>query len=143
LLSVRDQRACLEHVRRHLRPNGRLVIHLFDPRLEYCLPDGDAAPTGRPPVHDPATGQDVAVTIIDRHNDPVTQTFSERWQWTITRRGRVVRRFEDVLRLRWTYRQEMRYLFELTGYRVLAEYSDFKGSPPRYGAEQVWVVARD
>lgn len=73
----------------------------------------------------------------------MTQTFSERWHWTITRRGRVVRRFEDVLRLRWTHRQEMRHLFELTGYRVVAEYSDFQRSPPRYGAEQVWVVAPD
>ncbi len=143
LLSVRDQRACLKHVRRHLRPNGRLVIHLFDPRLEYCLPQLRAAPTMRTTVHDSTTGQDVSVAITDRHNDPVTQTFSERWHWTITRGGRVVRRFEDVLRLRWTYRQEMRHLFELTGFRVLAEYSDFKGSPPRYGAEQVWVVAPD
>jgi hypothetical protein len=38
------------------------------------------------------------------------------------------------------HRYEMRYLLELTGFRVLAEYSDFKGSPPRYGAEQVWVA---
>lgn len=50
-------------MRRHLRPNGRLVIHLFDPRLEYCLPGADAAPMARPAVHDPATGQDIAVTI--------------------------------------------------------------------------------
>jgi hypothetical protein len=33
----------------------------------------------------------------------------------------------------------MRYLLELTGFKVLSEYADFKGSPPRYGAEQVWV----
>lgn len=25
------------------------------------------------------------------------------------------------------------YLLELTGFRVRAEYEDFKGSPPRYG----------
>jgi len=52
----------------------------------------------------------------------------------------VVRRCDDVLRLRWTYRHEMRHLFELTGYRVGAEYSDFSGAPPRYAAEQIWVV---
>jgi hypothetical protein len=33
----------------------------------------------------------------------------------------------------------MRCLLELTGFKVLSEYADFKGSPPRYGAEQVWV----
>jgi ubiquinone/menaquinone biosynthesis C-methylase UbiE len=142
LLTVREQRVCLVHVRRHLRPNGRLVVHLFDPRLEYCVPQMPTAPTVRTTVRDSATGQDVSVAITDRRNDPVSQTFSETWNWTIARQGRVIRRHADVMRLRWTYRHEMRHLFELTGYRVLAEYSDFNGSPPRYGAEQVWVVVR-
>ena len=74
--------------------------------------------------------------------EPLTQTFTERWRWTIARAGRVVRQTDDVLRLRWTYRHEMRHLFELTGYRVLAEYGDFAGAPPRYGGEQVWIAER-
>ena len=31
-------------------------------------------------------------------------------------------------------------LLELAGFEVVAEYGDFKGSPPAYGREQVWVV---
>ena len=34
----------------------------------------------------------------------------------------------------------MRLLFELTGLEVVAEYGDFDGGPPAYGAEQVWVL---
>jgi hypothetical protein len=94
----------------------------------------------RATVHSRTTGEDVVVEVTDHRNDPVTQTFSEIWRWTVTRNGSVVRKYADVLRLRWTYRYEMRYLFELTGFRVVAEHSDFRGSPPRYGAEQVWVV---
>jgi SAM-dependent methyltransferase len=139
LLTPRDQRSCLTHLRRHLRPKGRLVIHLFDPRLEFCVPAGAPPRPPRATVHAP-TGEDVAVEVTDRKPDPLTQTFSEIWRWTITRHGDVVRTCDDVLRLRWTYRFEMRYLFELTGFKVLSEYSDFRGSPPRYGAEQVWVV---
>jgi hypothetical protein len=45
-------------------------------------------------------------------------------------------------RLRWTYRFEMRYLLEVSGFEVAAEYSDFRGSPPQYAAEQVWVARR-
>jgi len=140
LLTVREQRACLEHVRRHLSPKGRLIVNLFDPRLDLCLPDTAGISLMRSTIHDEATGRDVSVEVTDRRNDPLTQTFSERWRWTVRRRGRVVRRFEDVLRLRWTYRHEMRHLFALTGYRVVAEYSDFSGAPPRYAAEQIWVV---
>jgi ubiquinone/menaquinone biosynthesis C-methylase UbiE len=140
LLTIEDQRSCLLHVRKHLRRKGRLVVHLFDPRLEFCLPTNTDAIAKRATVRDPATGQIVTVEVSDRKNDPVTQTFSETWRWTVSRNASVVRTYADVLRLRWTYRYEMRYLFELTGFRVISEHSDFKGSPPRYGAEQVWVV---
>lgn len=34
----------------------------------------------------------------------------------------------------------MRLLLELEGLRVIAEYGDFAGGPPAYGAEQVWVL---
>lgn len=140
LLTIEDQRSCLLHVRKHLRRKGRLVVHLFDPKLEFCLPTSTEAITKRATVQDPTSGQVIAVEVTDRKADPVTQTFSEVWRWTVTRNGSVVRTHADVLRLRWTYRYEMRYLFELTGFRVISEHSDFKDSPPRYGAEQVWVV---
>jgi SAM-dependent methyltransferase len=136
LLTPKEQRSCLECVRRR----GRLIVHLFDPRLEYCLPASQSLNGKRPPVHDPATQQEVYVEVTARQTDPVTQTFSETWRWTVTHQGSVVRTYEDVLRLRWTYRCEMRYLLELCGFRVRVEYADFKGSPPRYGAEQIWVA---
>lgn len=140
LLTPKEQRSCLDCVRRHLRRHGRLVAHLFDPRLEYCMPTSQPPDHKRPPARDPATEQDVYVEVTDRQTDPLTQTFSETWRWTLTREGSVVRTYDDVLRLRWTYRGEMRYLLELAGFRVRAEYADFKGSPPRYGAEQIWVA---
>jgi SAM-dependent methyltransferase len=140
LLTAKEQRACLMRVRRHLFRKGRLVVHLFDPKLEFCTPAGPRLVGPRPTAYDPATRQDVGVEVTDRRIDPLTQTLSELWRWTVTRDGTIVSTFEDELHLRWTYRYEMRYLLELTGFRVIAEYSDFKGSPPRYGAEQVWVT---
>ena len=140
LLTPKDQRSSLEHIRRHLRKDGRLVVHLFDPRLEFCLPVSPAMNSRRPTVHDPATGHDVALEVLDRQTDPLTQTFSERWHWTVSRNGTAVQTYDDVLRLRWTYRYEMRYLLELCGFVVRAEYADFNGSAPRYGAEQIWVA---
>src|SRR5206468_293061 len=37
-------------------------------------------------------------------------------------------------------RSEMRYLLELLGFEVVADYGDFRGGPPAYGREQVWVL---
>jgi hypothetical protein len=54
----------------------------------------------------------------------------------------VARHEEEMLSMRWTYRYEMRYLLELCGFDVQAEYSDFRRSPPAYGREHVWVARR-
>ena len=68
---------------------------------------------------------------------------TEVWEFTeLDDAGNALRREQETLRMRWTYRFEMRYLLEVSGFEVIAEYSDFRGSPPRYGAEQVWVVGR-
>ena len=55
----------------------------------------------------------------------------------------IVREEHETLHMRWCYRQEMRYLFELTGFSVVAEHGDFLGGAPGYGTEQIWVVRAD
>ncbi|MFH1724860.1 MAG: class I SAM-dependent methyltransferase [Elusimicrobiota bacterium] len=137
------QRACLGCVRRHLARGGRFIVDIFDPRLDYCLPPPRKTPTWRKRVRHPATGDRVEARNKDRRPDPFTQTFAETTEYTVQdRRGRVKRRSCERLALRWTYRYEMLYLLELAGFKVLACYGDFKGGPPRYGAEQVWVATR-
>ena len=44
------------------------------------------------------------------------------------------------LALRWTYLWEMRHLLQLAGFVVDAEFSDFRGAPPAYGKEQIWLA---
>jgi len=34
------------------------------------------------------------------------------------------------------------HLFELTGFEVIAEYSDFFRAPPAYGKDQLWIVRK-
>ena len=141
LLTVERQRSCLRSVRRHLRRGGRLIVDLFDPRLDLCLP-GDVAAQSRKVIA-LANGHEVQAVVTERRNDPLTQTFRELWTWTERdRRGRVVARTRDVLRLRWTYREEMRHLLELEGFEPLRCYGDFRRGPARYGAEQVWVARK-
>jgi len=140
LLTPAAQRAGLATLRRHLAPGGELVLDLFDPRLDLCVPDF------RPPadvevVRHPATGNDVRVQRLERVNDPVRQVFDEVWLSTeVDSAGGELRSLRETLSLRWTYRWEMRHLLELTGFEVVSEFGDFQGSPPAYGREQVWVA---
>jgi SAM-dependent methyltransferase len=144
LLTARDQRAALATVHRHLRPGGVLVVQVFDPRLDYCLPmDGPSPNPDRPTGRVAGTGHRVEIRVLQRTNDPLAQVLTERWEFVeLDAAGAIVRREEETLRMRWIYRYEMRYLLELSGFAVEAEFSDFHRSPPFYGGEQIWVVRR-
>ncbi len=143
LLTPEDQRSCLAAVRRHLRTGGRLVLDLFDPRLDFCLPEGATRGPPLPLLRHPSNGNTLEVVVGGRENDPVRQVLRETWAFTEKAPdGRVLREERETLRLRWSYRYEMRHLLELCGFAVEAEHSDFRGSAPDYGREQVWVARR-
>ena len=141
LLTPEAQRSCLAGVRRHLRPGGVFAAQLFDPLLDRCVPEisegrSDAAV-------DPGSGNTIRVEVIRHPNDSLRQVLHETWRFSeIAQDGSLIRAEDEELVLRWTYRYEMRYLLELSGLDVVAEYSDFEGSPPAYGKEQVWVARR-
>ena len=142
MLTPTAQRTALASMRRHLHPDGALVLHLFDPRLEWCVPEPDAnQPSSRGTVRNPVTGLDVRIEVIERAPDPMRQVIDELYRFIeLDESGREVRTTTERLVLRWTLRSEIRYLAELEGFVVDAEYSDFRGGSPAYGGEQVWVL---
>ena len=144
LTTPEEQRRCLRAAHSHLAPGGTLAVNLFDPLLERLTPGPlpvSWTPNGNFPH--PQSWNLVRIEVSDRMNDPVAQVFEETWRFTeVDRAGAVVRQEEEVLRMRWTYRHEMRYLLEACGFEVLAEYSDYAKSPPAYGKEQVWVARK-
>jgi SAM-dependent methyltransferase len=140
LLEPDAQRRALACMRRHLAPGGHLVIDLFDPRLEFCIPGAPPLDAARE-VRDPVSGQRIRRTIVARDNDPLRQLICERLRLeVIDEAERVVATEETSWALRWTLRQEMAWLLELCGFRPVEEYSDFHGSGPAYGKEQLWIA---
>ena len=139
-LTSDDQRAALGAFKAHLPPDGRLVLDLFDPSLEYVVPGAIFPPRSGELVH-PKTGNRVVWEIAGREPDPGHQLVISDWAAReIGPSGEVLRDETERLTLRWTTRSEMRLLFELTGFEVVADYGDFQGGPPDYGREQVWVL---
>lgn len=143
LLTPEAQRSCLARVHRHLRDAGLLALDLFDPilpRVSPELPTGVPATRGNVALPD---GHRVEVAVVERTTDPVTQQFGEVWAFVETdEAGNEVRVEHEELRLRWSYRYELRHLLELSGFRVEQEYSDFLRSPPAYGKELLFVARR-
>jgi SAM-dependent methyltransferase len=142
MLTTAAQREALRALRSHLRPDGRLVLDLFDPMLDYVIPGRGGMRTGGEVVH-PDTGNRVTWTVTGRWPDPGNQLIVEEWTFAeLDADGRTLRTDVERLTLRWSLRAEMRLLFELEGFDVVADYGDFQGGPPVYGHEQVWVLAR-
>ena len=140
LITPDEQRAALAAIRSHLQADGRLVLNLYDPRLDLCLPD--SPPRSDVGDHaDPESGRRVRRSFLSRSTDPLSQTLRETIRLELfDKDGTKLAEEETSWSLRWTYRQEMRYLLELTGFAVEEAYSDFRGSPPAYAREQVWVA---
>ena len=137
-----QQRQALRCVHRGLHSGGHFVIDVFDPRLEHCAP-GVPSPNPERRLTDLKTGHTVVRRVLERINDPVRQLVTETYLIEeLDESGIALASEESSWTLRWSTRQEMRYLFELTGFEVIAEYSDFFRAPPAYGKDQLWIVRK-
>lgn len=142
LILPEQQRDALNSINRSLVVGGHLILDVFDPRLDYCVP-GAPSPTPERRVRDEKTGRTGVRRVLERINDPVRQILTERFRLEeLNQRGETIDWEESEWTLKWAPRQEMRYLFRLTGFEVVAEYSDFFRSPPAYGKEQLWVLRK-
>ena len=116
-----------------------MVIDMFDARLDECVGEPPLPPPRE--ATDPVNGRCFRRTCLARHTDPFRQTTGERMRVEeLDAEGGVLGSHETSWSLRWSTRQEMAYLLELTGFEALSVYSDFQRSPAAYGGEQLWVA---
>jgi ubiquinone/menaquinone biosynthesis C-methylase UbiE len=140
LLTIDLQKRALAAMHRHLDRNGRLALHLFDPRLDFLVDDKGTVP-GHSGTH-PVSGRRYVGEVLQTRFDHLEQVRRDLWRYRkIGADGEVLAEEAGEMTLRWTYRWELHHLLELCGFTVEAEYSDFVGSAPAYGKELI-VVAR-
>ena len=140
LLTTVDQRLALNCIRRHLVSGGHLVVDLFDPNFEGLL-TAEFRNRFTREVRDPSSGHRFRRTVVARNVDWVLQRLDETLRIEeLDGDGNVVDSEDSLWSLRWTMRQEMAYLFELCGFEPIEQYSDFRGSAPAYGRDQLWVA---
>ena len=145
LLTPEDQRKALERIREHLTDDGRLVLNIFDPRMEtiasYTGPMAGAMKRLSDFIH-PETGNR-HVVWDSRHYDLEEQVVHQLFMLQeLDQVGRVVSTTHTPITLRYIFRYEMQYLLELCGYEVEALFGDFARGPFKPGAEQIWVARR-
>ena len=146
LMTPEDQRQALGCIREHLTEDGRLVLNVFDPRLDIIAAHsgalGAAMKKDSEFVH-PDTGHRVIVWDT-RQYDPGRQTLKQYFIFEeLDDEGKVISRSYSPLTLRYVFRYEMQHLLELCGFKVEALYGDFQRGPFRYGGEQIWIASKN
>jgi ubiquinone/menaquinone biosynthesis C-methylase UbiE len=139
LLTIDLQRQALEAFHRHLEPTGRLVLHVFDPRLDLLI-DPNITQSELSGTH-PETGRRYTGEVLRTRFDHLDQVCRDLWHYTeIGPNGEVLAQDTREMALRWTYRWELYHLLRRCGLAAEAEYSDFGRGAPTYGKELILVA---
>ena len=140
-----DQVACLECIKRHLRPDGVLVIHLDHQDVAWLgglrgEKGGRLEPADQ--FQNPKTGRQVRGFRAWSY-EPAGQTATSRALWEeLGADGQVVERWESApVRLHCVFRYEMEHLLARVGFAVDAVYGDFyRGPLMDASSDMIWVA---
>jgi SAM-dependent methyltransferase len=144
MLGVRDQLAALAAAREALAPGGRLVLDLFDPRLDLLAEaaGGPAPLTGTGRGYRDARGEwrEKVAARYDLDAQIVDMTYVyER----IGAGGAVAERSFERLRVRYFTRREFEHLLARAGYEVEALYGGWDGGgPDEEGEDMIWIAKK-
>jgi SAM-dependent methyltransferase len=140
LLEVKQQMDCLECVRKHLAPGGRLVLDVFQTDAER--------------MHDPVHMREMLVTeynTADGRRVKITERvagFHRAEQindvemiFSVVHPGGRQERMVFAWPLRYFFRYEVEHLLARCGFRVAAEYGDFDRTPIQNDSPEMIFVA--
>jgi SAM-dependent methyltransferase len=148
LNTPQDQLACLQSIKRHLKPGGELVVHLDHMNREnvrwlgeLCEERGGVFKPAEGFRH-PETGHRVRALRAWSY-EPATQTATARTIWEeMDADGGVVNRVERrPIRLHVVFRFEMEHLLARAGFQVAAVYGDFqRHALEDTSPDMIWVA---
>jgi SAM-dependent methyltransferase len=128
LLTVADQLACLEAVRRHLVPGGRTYPREAPPEPEFEMSNGRR------------------VTRRDRTlaHDRANQTLDVEFVYEVRGEGGVASTVAQRFQQRYLFRYEAEHLLARAGFKIEALYSDYDESPfgSGQGSELIFVASK-
>jgi SAM-dependent methyltransferase len=142
LLTDEEQRRALLAIREHLMPGGRVAMSFFVPPKRLLDKGGTErqevtrfpAPEGEGEI----VAYDHAQIIAEKRQ--IISHIAYEWR---NAAGRIVRRFEHEMTMRYMFPEEVPPLLESCGYRVAASYGSFDREPLEEASrEQIWLAER-
>lgn len=143
LLTKEDQLACLEAIRRHLTPEGRLILDLFNPSLD-ALTSPAGHETGDEPQFSTPDGRQVMRRLRIAAHDRFNQVQQVELIYYVTHPDGRKERLVHAFPMRYLFRFEVEHLLARAGFTIEQLYGGYDKSPfgARYPGELVFVATK-
>jgi SAM-dependent methyltransferase len=135
LLTVEEQLLCLERIRGHLVPAGRLILDVFNPSLRRLVDDRYLVEPEQEPPFTMPDGRRVVRESRLVSRDLFRQTLDVELSYTVTTPGGREERLVHLLPVRYFFRFEVDHLLARSGFVVEAVYADYDQNP--YGTKDL------
>lgn len=145
LLTPELQRAALLNIRNNLFDGGMLTFNTFDPHPYFQAQQMKTKETDYSFRLEYTNRQGRREKIYNAISyNPHTQIMSGNWKFeTLDDNGAVIEERIRPVKMRQTYRQEMAYLLELTGYEIVNVYGGYhKESGDASAKNVIWCVRK-
>jgi SAM-dependent methyltransferase len=129
LLTVEDQLACLECVRRHLALGGRFILDVFNPWLESLVRKDEGETWEDEAVRDLPDGRRVVRRNRVLSRDLTSQIIRSELLYDVTHPDGREERLVQPLALRYLFRFEAEHLLARAGFAVESVYGNYDRSP--------------
>ncbi|HNV72632.1 MAG TPA: class I SAM-dependent methyltransferase [Candidatus Ozemobacteraceae bacterium] len=145
LLTVEDQIACLQAMRRHLTPEGRLILDLFNPSIYYLAHQGHTVEFGDDPEFALPDGSKVRRKFRIPRKDLHQQINDCESIFYVTHPDGSQERLVHTFQIRYLYRFEVEHLLVRCGFKLLHVWCDYQRTPygARYPGEMIFVATPD
>lgn len=133
LLTVEDQMSCLQNIRKHLAPGGKLVLDIFNPSLVLLADERYLQEHGEEPEFTTADGRRVVRRARMVWRDYFNQITHNELIYYVTHPDHREERLVHQFPLRYLFKFEAEHLLARCGFVVEAVYADYDRSP--YGSK--------
>lgn len=124
LHDLEDIESCFACVRRHLKPGGRFILDIFNPKIEILIRNqSERYPAGEYPDPD---GQGAVMITENNIYDKASQVNKIKWYYRV---GGQADKVVADLNMRIFYPQELDALLKYNGFEIERKFGDFDESP--------------
>lgn len=145
LTTVEDQLSCLATARAHLSDGGRLILDLFNPKLEALVADDVGVEVDEGLEFQTPDGATVQRKHRIKGRDLFNQIVYSELIYYVTHADGREERLVHAFPMRYLFRFEAEHLLARSGFRVEAVYSDYDRSEfgSKYPGELIIVAVKE